>query len=76
MPGFIAALVLAQAFVDQAESLSNSPSIMGQLAAGLAGLLAVPVVVWSEYTLKTTGKHACQAAKFGKRPSNTCQILA
>ena len=67
MPGFIAASVWAQAFVDQAESPSNSPSVVGQLAAGLAGLLAVPVVVWSEYTLKTTGEPTCQAARFSNR---------
>lgn len=54
--GDVSALVFAQAFIDQPQSLPNSPSTMGQLAAGLAGLLAVPVVVWSEYTLKTTGK--------------------
>ena len=28
----------------------------GQLLAGLAGLIAVPVVAWSEYALQTTGK--------------------
>lgn len=26
-----------------------------QFLAGLAGLVAVPVVAWSEYTLQTTG---------------------
>ena len=32
----------------------------GQSVAALAGLVAVPVVAWSEFTLKTTGKHRCQ----------------
>ena len=30
-------------------------SIETQTAAGVLGLLAVPVVAWSEYTLKQTG---------------------
>ena len=45
-----------QALQDQQQAAANSPGNTGQLAAGLAGLLAVPVVAWSEYTLKTTGK--------------------
>lgn len=58
------ASVFVQAFIDQPESLSSNT---GQLAAGLAGLLAVPVVAWSEYTLKTTGNHAYQAASVDNR---------
>ncbi|DBB01387.1 TPA: hypothetical protein ACH3X1_000055 [Trebouxia sp. C0004] len=34
---------------------SVSTASTGQLAAGLLGLFAVPVVAWSEYTLRTTG---------------------
>lgn len=55
------ACVFVQAFINQPQILPDSPST-GHLTAGLAGLLAVPVVAWSEYTLKTTGNHACQAA--------------
>lgn len=45
-----------QAFHEQQQMAANSPADTGQLAAGLAGLLAVPIVAWSEFTLKTTGK--------------------
>lgn len=44
-----------QAFHDQQQMAPSTTGSTGQLAAGLAGLLAVPVVAWSEYTLKTTG---------------------
>ena len=62
MQGQVSACLCVQAFTDQPQSLPDNPSNTGQLAAGVAGLLAVPVVAWSEYILKTTGKRACQAA--------------
>lgn len=51
---------LPKAFIDhQPASASSASSVStantGQLAAGLLGLFAVPVVAWSEYTLRTTG---------------------
>lgn len=50
--------VAVQAFHDQQQMAPSTTGSTGQLAAGLAGLLAVPVVAWSEYTLKTTGNNA------------------
>ncbi len=52
--------LLLQAFTEhEAASASSASSVStantGQLAAGLLGLFAVPVVAWSEYTLRTTG---------------------
>ena len=52
--------LLLQAFTDHAPASASSPRSVstantGQLAAGLLGLFAVPVVAWSEYTLRTTG---------------------
>ena len=55
MQGQVSACACVQAFTDQPQSLLDNPSNTGQLAAGVAGLLAVPVVAWSEYILKTTG---------------------
>lgn len=40
---------------EQPSSSGSSGQSPAQLAAALAGLLAVPVVAWSEYTLKATG---------------------
>ena len=49
--------VASQAFTNQeASSAGATTGARGQLAAGLLGILAVPVVAWSEYTLKETGK--------------------
>ena len=52
--------LLLQAFTDHAPASASSASLVstantGRLAAGLLGLFAVPVVAWSEYTLRTTG---------------------
>lgn len=46
-----------KAFTNQEASSAGATSTegRGQLAAGLLGLLAVPVVAWSEYTLRATG---------------------
>lgn len=47
----------AQAFIDQSGEDVEYTSVgkTAQFLAGLAGLVAVPVVAWSEYTLQTTG---------------------
>ena len=45
-----------QAFSNQQQGASDSTHSTGHLAAGLAGLAAVPIVAWSEYTLKTSGE--------------------
>ena len=49
------ALVL-QAFSNEQQSPPESLQHTQQVVAGLAGLLAMPIVAWSEYTLKTTGE--------------------
>lgn len=50
-----------QAFTNHEPASASSASSFstantGQLAVGLLGLFAVPVVAWSEYTLRTTGR--------------------
>lgn len=49
-----------QAFTDQTNGDVESTQLgkTAQFLAGLAGLVAVPVVAWSEYTLQRTGKQA------------------
>ena len=47
-----------KAFAEQITSREAESTPAGkaaQLLAGLAGLVAVPVVAWSEYALQTTG---------------------
>jgi hypothetical protein len=64
--------LLLQAFTDHEPASASSTSSVstantGQLAAGLLGLFAVPVVAWSEYTLKTTGIFNATAFDFLKK---------
>ena len=50
-----------QAFSDAPPALAGGSSPV-RLAAALAGLVAVPIVAWSEYTLKISGTHIAAAS--------------
>jgi len=61
--------LLLQAFTNHEPASASSASSVstantGQLAAGLLGLFAVPVVGWSEYTLRTTGMFKATSSRF------------
>ena len=69
----------AQAFTDQLtdpETLDTPLGRAAQLTAGLAGMVAVPLVAWSEYTLGTTGKHLAVCSQSDGQSGHAAQQIS